>query len=495
MQNLSNTSLGQYQLSEVVGRGRMSTVYKAYQPSLHRFVAIKVFQNLDLLGAARFEREAQVVARLHHPNILPIFDYGQQGELRYFVTQYIENSVTLSDLLAQGRSEPIAALDMIRHLLAGLAYAHTHGVIHRDIKPSNILLPAPSWPLLADFGIAKLLDDLRQLTPPGQTVGTAAYMAPELARGQLVDARADLYSVGVVLYELLTGRAPFEAITPAAVLNLHIHAAPPSPRSLNQDLSAEVETLLLRALAKDPAARYQSADEMAQDLERVAAQLERQRTLVALLDVPAPAAVAHTTRKLAPGASPAERSTQHVSARDLPAGRGTAHTSSATSRGNSFRAAWGIGPLFMAVVAVSLIGGMLAAHFLRRYAPGAEPRPEPTTTQTTRTLTPLAAEEQDLHTGATVLPADLSGSENQQPLLSTEVPTVLEQPPPEQTSPALPPIESTDTAVPLDPPVPTLDPPLVPTVPTQPEPSAAEPTPAPPEAAPTDALAPSSVSE
>ncbi|HEY0602577.1 MAG TPA: serine/threonine-protein kinase [Herpetosiphonaceae bacterium] len=488
MQNLSNTSLGQYQLSEVIGRGRMSTVYKAYQPSLHRFVAIKVFQNLDLLGAARFEREAQVVARLHHPNILPIFDYGQQGDLRYFVTQYIESSVTLSDLLAQGRSEPIAALTMIRHLLAGLAYAHAHGVIHRDIKPSNILLPAPSWPLLADFGIAKLLDDLRRLTPPGQTVGTAAYMAPELARGLPVDARADLYSVGVVLYELLTGRAPFEASTPAAMLNLHIHAAPPSPRRLNQDLPAEVETVLLRALAKDPNDRYQSAGEMAQDLERVAAHLERQRTLVALLDAPAPAEAAYTTRKLAPGTSAAERSTQHVSARDT-------HTSRASSRGNGFRAVWGIGPLFMAVVAVSLIGGMLAAHFLRRYAPGEEQRPAPATAQTTQTLTPLAAEEQDLGTGITALPAELSGSEDQQPLLSPEVPTVLEQPPPEQAPPSIPPIESTTTSLPLDQPVPTLDPPLAPTVPTQPEPSVAEPTPAPPKAAPTDAIAPSSVSE
>ncbi|MBV9789569.1 MAG: serine/threonine protein kinase, partial [Chloroflexi bacterium] len=299
---MSNTSLGQYTLIEVIGRGRLSTVYKAYQPSLRRFVAIKVLQNLDLLGAARFEREAQIVAQLHHPNILQIFDYGQQDELRYFVSQYIDNSVTLSDRLVAERMPPIAALGLIRHLLAGLAYAHARGIIHRDIKPSNILLPTPEWPLLADFGIAKLLDDRRQLTPPGQTVGTVAYMAPELARGQTIDARADLYSVGVVLFELLTGRAPFDAITPSAVLHMHIHAEPPSPRSLNQDLSVEVERVLLRALAKDPAARYQSAEEMADDLDQVIAHLEREQTLVALLGTPAPTAV-YTTRKLAPDAS------------------------------------------------------------------------------------------------------------------------------------------------------------------------------------------------
>lgn len=481
MRNLSNTSLGQYTLIEVIGRGRLSTVYKAYQPSLRRFVAIKVLQNLDLLGAARFEREAQVVAQLHHPNILPIFDYGQQDELRYFVSQYIDGSVTLSDWLVTERMEPIAALGLIRHLLAGLAYAHAHGIIHRDIKPSNILLPAPEWPLLADFGIAKLLDDRRQLTPPGQTVGTVAYMAPELARGLPVDVRADLYSVGVVLYELLTGRAPFDAITPSAVLHMHIHAVPPSPRSLNQELSVEVERVLLRALAKDPADRYQSADEMADDLEQVIAHLEREQTLVALLGTPAPAAAAYTTRKLAPDAP--------VSAGKPSFEQTTARTYRAPSR-NSFRASWGIGPLFMAVVAVSLISGMLAAYLLRQYTPEVEQRSGSATIEATEVATPFAVDVQDLDAGATVLPADLSDNDEQ--LISPAPPTVLEQPLQEQPSPAATPIESTSTSLPLDQPVPTLDPPLVPTLPIEPQPSTTAPTPAPPDDAPTEA--PSSVS-
>lgn len=497
MQNLSNTSLGQYQLIEVIGRGRMSTVYKAYQPSLRRFVAIKVFQNLDILGATRFEREAQVVAQLHHPNILPIFDYGQQDELRYFVMQYIAESVTLSDLLIQEQMQPVAALDMMKHLLAGLAYAHSHGIIHRDIKPSNILLPTPTWPLLADFGIAKLLDDLRQLTPPGQTVGTVAYMAPELARGLPVDARSDLYSVGVVLYELLTGQAPFDAITPSAVLNMHIHAAPPPPRSLNQELPVEVETVLLRALVKDPAARYQSATEMAEDLDRVVAHLEREHTLVALLGSPAPASVAtaYTTRKLEP-----ESQAPHMEAGDPDSDRAEATTSgsrrsqvAAVPGRNSFRATWGIGPVFMAVVAVSLISGMLAAYLVRRYAPENDRIPGPATMEATRTATPFAIHEQDMNPGATILPADMSGSEAQQPVLSPAMPTVLELPSQEQPSPAMPPNESTSTSMPLDQPVPTLQPALMPTLPA--EPPSAIPTPATPAEAPTEALAPSPISE
>lgn len=484
MRNLSNTSLGQYTLIETIGRGRLSTVYKAYQPSLRRFVAIKVLQNLDLLGAARFEREAQIVAQLHHPNILPIFDYGQQDELRYFVSQYIDNSVTLSDRLVAERMPPIAALGLIRHLLAGLGYAHARGIIHRDIKPSNILLPTPEWPLLADFGIAKLLDDRRQLTPPGQTVGTVAYMAPELARGQTIDARADLYSVGVVLFELLTGRAPFDAITPSAVLHMHIHAAPPPPRSLNQDLSVEVERVLLRALAKDPAARYQSAEEMADDLDQVVADLEREQTLVALLGTPAPAATAYTTRKLAPDASVQSASKPSFA-------QTTTRTDRAPGR-HSFRASWGIGPLFMAVVAVSLISGMLAAYLLRRYTPTAEQPTGSATIEVTEVATPFAIDAQDRDAGATVLPADLSGSDDQQ-LISPAIPTVLDQPPPEQPSPAAPPIDAASTSLPLDQPVPTLDPPLVPTLPAESQPSAIAPTPAPLDDAPTEA--PSSVSD
>src|SRR5690242_11531403 len=160
MNNLINSYLGQYLIIEVIGRGSTSVVYKALQSSLNRFVAVKVLlRNLDLQLASRFRREAHAIAQLQHPNILPIYDYGQQDGLHYFVIQYIENGVTLHDLMSRRAIELLASLRLIGHLLAALDYAHARGVIHRDIKPSNILMLTPDWPILADFGIAKLIDD------------------------------------------------------------------------------------------------------------------------------------------------------------------------------------------------------------------------------------------------------------------------------------------------------------------------------------------------
>jgi uncharacterized protein YraI len=277
MSDLVNTQLGQYQLIEAIGHGGMATVYKAYQSSLDRYVAVKVLlANRDPQFAVRFKREARAIAALQHHNILPIYDYGEQNGLLFFVTQYVENGVTLHDLLGQPMA-PAQALRLIGHVLAALDYAHARGVIHRDIKPANVLMPSPNWALLADFGIAKLMNDSQHLTMTGFIIGTAAYMAPEQASGKPIDARTDLYSLGVVLYEMLTGRVPFDSDTPMAVLTKHVYEPPPPPRSLNPDLPPEVEAVLLRALAKDPGQRYQSAAEMAADIDRVAAQFERPR--------------------------------------------------------------------------------------------------------------------------------------------------------------------------------------------------------------------------
>ena len=276
MSNLIDTQLGQYRLVEIIRRGGMSVVYKAYQESLDRFVAVKVLSsNRDPQFAARFKREARASATLQHHNILQIYDYGEQDDLLYLVMQYIENGVTLADMLDQPL-EPIVALRLINHVLNALDYAHKRGVIHRDIKPANVLMPTPTWPMLADFGIAKLLKDTReQLTLINQIIGTAAYMSPEQATSRPIDVRTDLYSAGVVLYELLTGRVPFEADTPIAVASMHVYEIPPPPRSLNPDLPPAADAILTRALAKNPAARYQSAAEMSAALTSLAAQLDR----------------------------------------------------------------------------------------------------------------------------------------------------------------------------------------------------------------------------
>ncbi len=301
---LIGSYLGQYWLTDIIGRGSTSTVYKAYQPSLGRYVAVKVLRSIDPQFAVRFRREAKAIAHLQHPNILPIFDYDEHEGLSYFVLPYVENNTTLADLLTGQPVEPLIALQLMMHVLDGLAYAHSRGVIHRDIKPANILMTSPNWPVLADFGIAKLVDETSQLTPPGQTVGTAIYMAPERAQGKHDDERGDLYSAGVVLYEMLTGRVPFNAKTPLAVVTKHMYEAPPAPRSLNPQLPPVVERAVLRALEKDPQARYQTAGEMRAALQQVVRQLEADSVGRSPAGSEAPAVVSYETRKLVPDAPP-----------------------------------------------------------------------------------------------------------------------------------------------------------------------------------------------
>lgn len=277
MTELLNTRLGQYHLTEIVRRGGMSTVYKAYQDSLGRFVAVKVMSShRDPQFAARFKREARAIAALQHHNILPIFDYGEQGDLLYLVLQYVENGTTLADMLGKPMA-PAVALRLTSHVLNALDYAHKRGVIHRDIKPGNVLMPSPTWPMLADFGIAKLMNDNQsRLTLANQIIGTAAYMAPEQATGRPIDARTDLYAAGVVLYELVTGRVPFDADTPMAVLTKHVYEAPPPARALNPKITTSVEEALRRALEKDPNERFQTAAEMSAELTRVASLVDQE---------------------------------------------------------------------------------------------------------------------------------------------------------------------------------------------------------------------------
>jgi formylglycine-generating enzyme required for sulfatase activity len=269
--------LGQYHLIEFIQRGGMSTVYKAHQPSLDRFVAVKVMlHNRDPQFAARFKREARAIAQLQHPNILPIYDYNEQDGLFYLVLQYVENGITLGHRMG-APMPPETALRLTSRLLSGLEYAHSRGIIHRDIKPGNVLMPSPDWPMLSDFGIAKLLNDTSQaqLTVPGLLMGTAAYIAPEQALSQPVDARTDLYSTGVMLYEMLTGRVPFDGDSLVVVMTQHVYEAPPPPSRLNHSIPPAVEQVVLRALAKKPDDRYQSAAEMAAALDEAVAQLRQ----------------------------------------------------------------------------------------------------------------------------------------------------------------------------------------------------------------------------
>jgi serine/threonine protein kinase/Tol biopolymer transport system component len=269
---LTGRTLGQCRLLEHLGSGGMATVYKAYQPSLDRYVAVKVLPPYlaQTRGfAARFRREARAIARLNHPNILPVYDSGQEGELSYIVMRYVEGG-TLQEMLGK----PLL-LDRVVELIAqvggALDYAHREGIIHRDVKPSNVLMDKGEWALLSDFGLAKIVEAGVKLTETGAGIGTPAYIAPELGKGEPADERSDIYSLGIMLYEMLTGRVPFEAQSPMAVVLDHISTPLPVPRGINPDIPEPVEQVLLKALAKDPADRFQRMEKMVTALQKAVA--------------------------------------------------------------------------------------------------------------------------------------------------------------------------------------------------------------------------------
>ena len=268
MTNLIGQSLGRYHILEQLGEGGMATVYKAYDTRLETDVAVKVIRTDNLAPSIveralkRFEREAKALAKLTHANIVKVTDYGEYEGKPYLVMPYLPGGTLKARL--QGKPMPWReAVHWLLPIARALSYAHKQGMIHRDIKPSNILITEAGDPLLTDFGIAKIIDEEAtvDLTGTSATVGTPEYMAPEQVTSKTVDARADIYALGVVFYEMVTGRKPFQADTPMAVL--FKQASEPLPRTgqFVRDVPESVEKVLIKALAKKPEDRYQSMDE------------------------------------------------------------------------------------------------------------------------------------------------------------------------------------------------------------------------------------------
>ncbi len=274
MKNLIGITIGRYHIREQLGEGGMATVYKAYDTRLETDVAIKVIrteslpQNAVERALKRFEREAKALARLTHPNIVSVMDYGEYAGQPYLVMKYLPGG-TLKQLLI---GKPIPWQNAVRLLIPiarALDYAHRQGMIHRDVKPANILITADGAPMLSDFGIAKIVDEeiTMDLTGTSSTVGTPEYMAPEQVTSKTVDYRADIYALGIVLYEMITGRKPYRADTPMAVMFKHASEPLPNPRQFVPNLQESVEKILLKALAKKPEDRYQNISIMATALE------------------------------------------------------------------------------------------------------------------------------------------------------------------------------------------------------------------------------------
>ncbi|MDP9295115.1 MAG: Stk1 family PASTA domain-containing Ser/Thr kinase [Actinomycetota bacterium] len=262
---------GRYRVETLLGQGGMAEVYRGTDTVLGRAVAIKMLAPQyakDQSFVDRFRREAQAAARLNQPNVVGVYDTGSDDGIHYIVMEYVEGR-TLADFLSRGgRLLPERAIELTEAVCLALTDAHRAGIVHRDIKPGNIMVTRSGEVKVMDFGIARAAS-AETVTATATVLGTASYLSPEQAQGQPVDARSDIYSLGVVLYEMLTGRVPFTGDSAVAVAYKHVQEQPVPPSQLNPDVSPALESVVMRALAKNPDNRYQSADEFRQDLERL----------------------------------------------------------------------------------------------------------------------------------------------------------------------------------------------------------------------------------
>ncbi|MGD0853702.1 MAG: Stk1 family PASTA domain-containing Ser/Thr kinase [Acidimicrobiales bacterium] len=262
---------GRYQVTHLIARGGMAIVYRAQDVLLNRPVALKTLYpelSADPLFVERFRREAQAAANLSHPNIVPVFDWGEDNGT-YFIVMELVDGTSLADMLRGGRTLTAShSATLMAQVAAALGYAHRNGVVHRDVKPGNILIASDGQVKVTDFGIAQAMSVEDQLAEEGSVMGTATYFSPEQAEGAPVDGRSDIYSLGVVLYEMLAGRPPFIGDSPVAVSSQHVHGTVPPPAEFNSAIPADLQAIVMEALAKSPERRYQSAEDLRSDLMR-----------------------------------------------------------------------------------------------------------------------------------------------------------------------------------------------------------------------------------
>ena len=293
---------GRYRILRKLGTGGMANVYLAEDEVLGRRVAIKILNDRhagDDQFVERFRREAKNAASLSHPNIVSIYDRGEAEGTYYIAMEYLDGRSLKELIVARGPAPIHLAVDYTRQILAAIRFAHRHGIVHRDIKPHNVLVDGEGRLKVTDFGIARA--GVSQMTEAGSIIGTAQYLSPEQAKGAPVDQTSDLYSVGVVLYELLTGEVPFTGDTPVEIAMKHLSTVPEPPSSKRADIPRDLDLVVMRALGKDPSERYQSAEEMDADLRRVnrgtAISPVTEEAATAIIARPPPSAVTEITSR------------------------------------------------------------------------------------------------------------------------------------------------------------------------------------------------------
>ncbi|MDE2576270.1 MAG: serine/threonine protein kinase, partial [Rhodospirillales bacterium] len=294
---MEESRLGKYELRATLGRGAMGTVYEGWDPVISRKVAIKTVRLPDAHDEeaqeelARFKREAQAAGRLSHPNIVGVFDYGETAEIAYIVMEYIDGQSLKAVLDRKERFPVEEILRVMEQLLSGLQFSHERGVVHRDIKPANIMLTSGGQVKIADFGIARI--ESSSMTQAGTVLGTPAYMSPEQFMGQTVDARTDIYSSGVMLYQLLTGERPFEG-SMSAIMHKALNTEPPRPSDLSVTAPSALDAVVARAMARRPEQRYPDAAAFAralrQAIENPVAAMDEDATMVRAPAAAGPAA-------------------------------------------------------------------------------------------------------------------------------------------------------------------------------------------------------------
>lgn len=378
---MTQRTINHYEIIDQLGQGGMATVFRAYDPRFKREVALKLLPHAllhDPTFRVRFEREAQTIAALEHPAIVPVYDYGEADGQPYLVMRLMTGG-TLADRLAQGPLPMSEVARIFNRLAPALDAAHKQGIIHRDLKPGNILFDQWNEPYLADFGIAKLTDGdaTKALTATGGTMGTPAYMSPEQVQGGHLDGRSDVYALGVILFEMLTGKRPYEAMTPMAVALKHVtDPVPPLPKA---DLPPECQTVVNKALAKTPDHRYPSASSLATDIQALTGNQPLPSGAMTAAHPATEVMMPTFTQKPTPAAAPPSPSLKQPAAKPartaVPPRPATAAPSAArpkTERGKLPAWLFGVGGI---VILLLCIGVVAAAAILMMNRDGGDPTP------------------------------------------------------------------------------------------------------------------------